>query len=246
MSRRNKRRILLLIAIVVGVAVLGPALFGEPREQNGGDPWRNFVFDFQTLLTGIFAVGAATWTVLTMELTDTRSEERHRQLMAVSLRSELRAVDRALNPQADEIEEILGYLWSADYDPLETGVNNWEWFSNLAKTNYGSIRDLEGIVERPQITDAQPYFDGDLLMAFDEFTGYLVGVSNDLREHILALHSAKNEEWGEFGVYRHEWEGAELLTCNRAVLMVRSGNRLVSAMKRTRTEYAKLKTRFSV
>ncbi len=246
MFKRNTRRILLLIAIIVGVAVLGPALFGQPREPNSGDPWRNFVYDFQTLLTGIFAVGAATWTVLTMEATDTRSEQRHRQLMAVSLRSEIHAIDRALNPQINDIQDILIDLWSTDYDPFDADANNWEWFSNIAKRNFGDVDELKGIIQRPQLANATPYFNGELLRALDEFAGLVDGVRSIFSEHIAALENNERQLWHAFASYENRWENSMFVRCERALLMIQSGHALVSVMKRTLGEYENLKTRFSV
>ncbi len=62
MKNTNKRRLYWLGAIVVCVAIAPPVIFGtapEKSDRRGGDPWRNTIEDFQTLITGFFAVGAA-------------------------------------------------------------------------------------------------------------------------------------------------------------------------------------------
>ena len=99
-----------LIAVVAGSALIPAILFGEPRrivDQTGGDPWRNIIFDFQTLFTGMAAVAAATWTVFTMERTDARQERRHRELVRLSLRSDRLLVERMLHPAVDLLPDYL-------------------------------------------------------------------------------------------------------------------------------------------
>lgn len=99
-----------LLAVVAGSALIPPILFGQPRVTNeviGGDPWRNTIFDFQTLLTGLAAVAAASWTVYTMERTVVRQERRHRELVSLAIRADRLRADRAVNPQLDDFENYV-------------------------------------------------------------------------------------------------------------------------------------------
>lgn len=95
--------------VVVVFVVLG---FEEAREidgQSGGNALRNFIFDFQTLLTGVLALSAAWWTVTTMQATDTEANRRHTEAMDLALRTDRLAVERLIFPQLAELE-----IWRKD------------------------------------------------------------------------------------------------------------------------------------
>jgi hypothetical protein len=84
-------------AWIIGAAVLVPAVFGRqpsPLMQDLGDPWRNFIFNYQTLITGLAAVGAAFMTIRAMQESDERQERRHAQIMRMSLLKETLAIKR--------------------------------------------------------------------------------------------------------------------------------------------------------
>ncbi len=99
MQRKAVFRNVLLVAIAF--AIIPPLILGEPRvvdDQHGGDPWRNFYLDFQTLIGGALAIFAAWWTVDTMETTDRQAAQRHAETMALNLRSEYVVLDRGVRP----------------------------------------------------------------------------------------------------------------------------------------------------
>lgn len=85
--------------LVCVIASIVPAvIFGEPRlvdGQHGGDPWRNILFDFQTLIGGGLAVFAAWWTVGAMEKADQAAQVRHNQIIEATVFREKRALLRA-------------------------------------------------------------------------------------------------------------------------------------------------------
>lgn len=98
MHRSNAVKILILIVLIS--AILLPAIFGEERlvqAQSGGDPWRNFVLDFQTIIGGFLAVFAAWWTVSTMEKADQAAQTRHNQILEATVFRDKRALLRARN-----------------------------------------------------------------------------------------------------------------------------------------------------
>ncbi|MFL0693982.1 MAG: hypothetical protein ACJLUP_18425 [Agrobacterium tumefaciens] len=98
MYRSNAVKILILIVLIS--AILLPAIFGEERlvqGQSGGDPWRNFVLDFQTIIGGFLAVFAAWWTVSTMEKADQAAQTRHDQIIEATVFRDKRVLLRAKN-----------------------------------------------------------------------------------------------------------------------------------------------------
>lgn len=106
MSELHKRRLFALIFITVGAAIILPVVFGLPRGIAGqdGDGWRNFIYDFQTLIGGGAAVVAAWLTVRQMRITDERSEFRHRELVSLQLRADRLRVERLLYPSLNELK----------------------------------------------------------------------------------------------------------------------------------------------
>lgn len=94
----------IIFYLLIGVAlfvVLNTVILGD--ENNG--LWL-FVFKFQTLITGVFAIIAALITVRTMRITDEKQELRHRELMSLNLRRDRMIVARAAKPQLEEIIDI--------------------------------------------------------------------------------------------------------------------------------------------
>ncbi len=65
-----------------------------------GETW---LFRYQTLLTGIFAIGAAFVTVKQMQKTDEQSERRHQELARLQVRAEKLKIERMLLPQFQQL-----------------------------------------------------------------------------------------------------------------------------------------------
>ena len=120
MRERHAGHIRWLIAAVVAAGLLLPIVFGGERKPDGtgGDPWRNAIMDFQTLITGGLAVYAAYATIRQMQNSDKRSDKRHEELVRLSLRAEALEIDRALSPTATGVRvtyrEIQNYSHSLD------------------------------------------------------------------------------------------------------------------------------------
>ncbi|KQW76794.1 hypothetical protein [Ensifer sp. Root127] len=96
MSIDHTKKLEKLFILLALLLLLLPAMFGEPRnaDGSGGDFLRNFVFDFQTLLTGLLAIGAAYWTLREMRISDEVQERRHFELRLDAIRDDLLAVKR--------------------------------------------------------------------------------------------------------------------------------------------------------
>ncbi|WP_152530047.1 hypothetical protein [Agrobacterium tumefaciens] len=185
MPRRNARRLMGLFGLVLFMALVVPAIFGEAptlTDQSGGDPWRNWVSEFQTLITGILAVSAATWTVFTMDRTDAASEKRHRELVGLSLRKEALQVDQLVNPDFDLLvvireacEHFVGLPLTVTKDVGALKALNDE-VSYLEK----HAADLPKIMARPTWRDASPLFDGALYKRRDDVVSTCGEVSKGL------------------------------------------------------------------
>lgn len=81
----DSRLLTKFIAPVVGLITVVVIAFSAAMN----DPWYARLKDWQTLITGLLAIFAAYITVLQMRISDERAEERHRDLMGLSLRKDI-------------------------------------------------------------------------------------------------------------------------------------------------------------
>lgn len=126
MYRSNAVKILILIVLIS--AILLPAIFGEERlvqGQSGGDPWRNFVLDFQTIIGGFLAVFAAWWTVATMEKADQAAQTRHDQIIEATVFRDKRVLLRAKNHILEHISNAK--LFSSHFAQRSVAEIRAEW-----------------------------------------------------------------------------------------------------------------------
>lgn len=63
-----------------------------------------YLSEWQTLIAGILAVAAAAWTVGEMRRNDSMQQQRHEELMLLSLRADRLRAERAAFPYADKLE----------------------------------------------------------------------------------------------------------------------------------------------
>lgn len=165
MSEHQRKRFYVLLALVVGVAVVLPVVFGRPRgiAGEGGDGWRNFIFDFQTLLTGILAIGAAWWNVAAMKAADASSDKRHKEVVEKARADEQRIIERAVNPQTIQLEMALRILLIHKRSILQINTldGQMERISiTITMVDYIVTRLLE-ITSQPQLREGMRLFDGE-------------------------------------------------------------------------------------
>ncbi|MGO7022868.1 hypothetical protein ACCS69_03395 [Rhizobium johnstonii] len=169
--RSNKEKIGWGIAIVVATAIVLPVAFGEPRNvegSTGGDSWRNLIYDFQTLITGIAAVLAAAITIRTMEKTDRESDRRHRQLMELTLRPDRLKVSRSVEPFLPAIIQAIADLNNIIHP---TGIDDVEDVGRQmiyadGVDNYTTA--LMQILANPQLNEAYLLFEGKLAIDLEQ------------------------------------------------------------------------------
>ncbi len=109
MPEKAKLALLTAIAIVVAMALLPPAFFGGTS-----DPWGKAIYDYQTLITGILATGAAFLTVQQMRKSDRQQEVRHVAVMYQSERRNLKRVRRWYKDVRELVD--LGIFFSEEVD----------------------------------------------------------------------------------------------------------------------------------
>jgi len=103
-------------AVLLTVVVFTPAPFFFGL---GGNFWRGLIYDFQTLIAGVFAVVAAAWTVITMERTDASAGIRHEELVKFQQLPIRRALERIKTKSLSRIAEAAEDLASLPLPKIE-------------------------------------------------------------------------------------------------------------------------------
>ncbi|TCU35426.1 DUF1109 domain-containing protein [Rhizobium azibense] len=190
MRGSNGYRVALACVVIVVAATVLPALFGRgPQPDIGdlGDPWRNFVFNYQTLITGIAAVVAAFFTIRQISETDSRQERRHNELVKLQMRPDRLCMERAINPQLEHIRYINTKLRAYDFG-LESfaemkGAPEWHWLTKVSQDWIEDLTGLQEIIKRPQFRDALYLFDGRTTHAIYDLEAFLPSALEALQKH---------------------------------------------------------------
>lgn len=163
MGPNASSRIKWLILVVAAAAVLPPAMFGTPRiieGEAGGDPWRNFILDFQTLIGGLFAVFAAWWTVSVMQSTDNSAERRHQEQLSLLTREHDAKFRRMLAKVPGTLREK-----AAKMRDFETLIPEGSWepvWTREAMMKVGiailAMRNVNALISDPVLTNCRELF----------------------------------------------------------------------------------------
>ncbi len=131
----------------------GKSLLGVPIQ----DPWRKWVYDYQSLIGGLLAIVAASATVAQMMRSEAENNKRHRQLIDLQLRPDRLRIERMLVPQR-------GNLWSVYIDllALKEPTGDFEEVSTFVE----HLKKLNSIMSNQVYSDAwkasSDLFDGNL------------------------------------------------------------------------------------
>lgn len=170
-KHRISYQIIFYLLIGIGLfVVLNAVILGD--EKNG--LWL-FVYKFQTLITGIFAIIAALITVRTMRITDERQELRHRELISLNLRRDRMRVRRAADPQLDLIawhKRNLGYRieqFNQDTEYQLTKIISSEFANYLI----AECKAIQGLIARKQIKEVKPLISPEGFSSIQDLNGFL-------------------------------------------------------------------------
>lgn len=245
-------------ALVFGGSVFISALlvrlfFGDARTiagQAGGDSWRDFIYDFQTLMTGIAAVVAATFTVRRMKHDDREQSRRHHETLAFAIRSETRRLDRALHPQLQDLRLVASRLVSLPFGnekDFEVPNTGYAWFTRISPKLLPIVNDLSEILERPAITGSSEYFDGKLLVAFDRAYSSAQDVQEYVTRHINVQNVNNNDDYNDLMIYEQEdWPNSGTYRVHTAFTLRERVSVLLKEMERVAAELEEMTNRFRI
>lgn len=161
------KKIIKTVLFALGAALVLPLIFGggpTKGTREGESSWRTFIFEFQTLIAGGLAVGAAWWTVKTMENTDVAAANRHAEQMDLVLRKDKLSVERAVNPQILALEST-AYHWN---ELRANMLKENTYYGQLAYivANAWILHDLSSslakLLQTDQVKEGSKLFDGIL------------------------------------------------------------------------------------
>ncbi|MCF1485659.1 hypothetical protein FS800_26595 [Agrobacterium vitis] len=131
-----------------------------------GDPIWDYFQDFQTMLSGILAGGAAVSTIMHMSNLDAKQEERHRALLALSLKGEFVTLERVINPHLERLEAASSEFSRVHGRSIQTEDNHGETIFNECETIKTQFTAINNLLASSARKDADKFFNGNLTTAF--------------------------------------------------------------------------------
>jgi hypothetical protein len=177
------------LVVVIAGAIIFVVLSREAptfTDRSGGDSWRNLIFDFQTLITGVLAVLAAFFTVAMMDYTERKQAkrhtelvqrsqkadllqgERHEQLMAISNRRDRLIIERAVDPQVDEGRQLLNLIRRLTREFELTNRDYIDAMRGNPRFYDEATKKIKDFIARKALAEAQPLFDGETNWIYEQ------------------------------------------------------------------------------
>lgn len=199
MSQDHKKKLWVLLAIVLAFLLLVPIFFGEARtveDESGGDTWRNIIYDFQTLFTGILAVGAATFTILQSRKIDEAQGRRHQEMFDLHVRPDKLRLARAFsNLTAFEANKSALEKWVAPVLPegdARFAGEEKERTLGLAAVCQVALAELS----KEELENVRDLFDGDLHNQFNSLRANLKIIRRLAFEMVTPINDPYDQDIG--------------------------------------------------
>ncbi|WP_143540231.1 MFS transporter [Rhizobium chutanense] len=203
--------------------------------------WQAWVNQFQTLITGIAAVLAATITIRTMERTDRESERRHRELVSIQTRPDRLKVSRALFPQIQDLRDIhfeLSDLYDGKIEPPPgDDTREWSWVTEVSRRYLPRFDEIDRVLSRHQFQQGIVLFDGPTTRYLDELMEQNQVVRYTLHRHLEivdAFDPTSNDHYHYHDGFADVFETAFVAI----MLTVQLLKRLIASLEFTDRSYA--------
>ncbi|MGO7593764.1 hypothetical protein [Rhizobium leguminosarum] len=202
MSPHSRGAIIVCGFVVAFMATLPPVAFGGPSGALA-----TFINQYQTLITGIAAVGAAYLTVRQMRATDSEAQRRHEEIAQLMIRADKLRIERMLFPQFAELRVLYKQLRDMKFpSPLDDSPEALRQLEDLKQPGQVIALDIGKIIGRESWTSATDLYGGllteDIRKLRDAITGlYQVAVKAEARVGDVGVFTT--DTWEEFA---HEFE----------------------------------------
>jgi hypothetical protein len=202
MPTEFKGAIFACLAVTAFMVMIPPAMLGGREDTLG-----HFLYDYQTLITGFAAVGAAFVTVWKMTETEIAQGRRHQQSIDLAQRADRIALERAINPQLKDLASVHASLQALDLSKDrfndDRGDPEWRLVSSICGPYLRALRSFKEICSRQAFIDGRKLFDGELTMLLEvaeSLSGYITASLAQHDEIIDPQNPNDNFE------YQHEFE----------------------------------------
>lgn len=127
-----------------------------------------FLYDFQTLITGLLAVGAATVAVWQSRKIDALQHRRHNQLVALSIRPDYLILDRAYVPVEEILDNVIEEMKAIIQALTKAPEKMWQRVVNDPIEFISIFQRATSTLELEEIKAAMPLFDGETAMVYSK------------------------------------------------------------------------------
>ncbi len=205
MSADRGSRVVTHVVVIILAATLPAAMFGEP-----GDGYFEFLKEFQTLLTGLLAVGAAAYTISEMIKSDAKQEQRHREMVEISMLPSKLAVARVAEYLPKSLrhycEQFRLFSELLDKDTLQPAWDK-ESVRQVIRACM-SAHNLRKDLLSERVTSCHYLFDHDVMQNLEELRGWsgslLARLPDDFAMPILAEEEVPaRPAWYNRGLYAY-------------------------------------------
>jgi hypothetical protein len=172
--------------VILIMALLPPAIFGPHPPASGdykdlGDGWATIIYNYQTLITGMLAVGAAFVTIMV-------SQRSHNEIVALTLRADKMRIEQALVPhyyflrfkrqELAAFQDNFGGLRGNTQALKDMLISRAGWL-------YEALARVKEIMGSKGFVAGEPLFNGEMLYVLEkvrvQVDGLMIG-TKDLRD----------------------------------------------------------------
>lgn len=168
----------LSIGLAVGVLTM---IFIPVATEAQTSGWCGAIKEYQTLIGGALAVGAAWYTVRQMRASDFRSDKRHEDLLKLQMGGDIRRLERAINPQRSDLDfeiDDLEVIRTAIYEVPE--ADRQEMIDRQLERIVQVFINVASILGREHFQDGAQLFEGYLAQQCQHLRRRSVKCADDL------------------------------------------------------------------
>lgn len=157
-------------ALMVAAVIVLASLAGDASKSL--EAWVN---RYQTLITGFFAIGAAYLTVFQMRVSDQKSDKRHEDLLALSLRPDALRIDRVVR-ELPAVHERAKYIRLDNPCSGREGDSEEEFwdkayeFLSVVQNAHSRLHEALAFLSSSKIDEIKPLFDAQLHLIHSKAT----------------------------------------------------------------------------
>jgi len=213
MQPHIKHALIVFALLVVAMALIPPAIVGWQAQAKDFKPFASgfttFLYNYQTLITGVLAIIGAGITVYQMRVSDRAETERHekslrsaavqhhqslmnaaeqhREALFAASRRDYLMVERALIPQVRDLDMAIKKMMLPP--PAERPTLTFENFQKVCASSIlwkSGIIEIQSILDRPDFKAGRELFNGTLSSQCDRLQVFMIRELLPVIERLLA------------------------------------------------------------